>query len=284
MKKKSILKALVVAAALLLLGAAGAMAASVVPTLVDPWPSGDAASECGQTNCVADFSYKFDDWGDQDLPYDGDYPVDGGNVINISNNDGKTFDWTSEYPVCAVIVKAGTGAYVYYYDGAYGDTGLVAPAGKDISHATFCYNDPDTCYEGETAWAAGDRYVKKGNWAMYVAYSGVQKTVALIADGGDPATAKNIGTATFSAPAGGYVTITINLTGGAIFYYDLNDPLYDDNFKVEGYDKAPTKTPAPGKFSYKTRVEPGETTGTIVVPVKKFYGVHLDVAVPVPCE
>lgn len=252
---------------------------NVEPVAIDPWKSGDAKFECGQTSCDNDFSFKID----LAAP-NGIYTTDKGNIITISNSDGKTFDWSSDYPVCAVIVKAGTGALIYYYNDAYGDTGLSAFEGKDISHVTFCYNDPEMCYEEETAWTKGTTYVKKGNWAMYTAYSDAEKTVDLIADGGDPATAKAVGTATFSAPVDGYVTITIELTGGAIFYYDLNDPLKDDNLKVQDYAKAPTKTPAPGQFAWKTRIEPGLTTGSIVVPVNNFYGVHLDVAVPVPCE
>ncbi len=119
-----------------------------------------------------------------------------------------------------------------------------------------------------------------GNWAMYIPYDGVEKIVNLITDGGDSTTAKTVGTATFSAPVDGKVTITITLTR-AIFYYDVNDPLYDDNLKVQDYAGAPKKTP-PGLFAWKTRIEPGATSGSIVVPANNYYGVHLDVAVPVP--
>lgn len=281
---------MLLALALVLVFTGMAMAASVEPTLVDPWQSGDAAFECGQVaGCESDFHFKFDNWGD--VTYDGPYTVDGGNVITISNNDGYSFDWTSEWPVVCVIVKGSNAANVYCYDEpVYSDTGMFAPTKVDkdgnpvgtyaISHATFCYNEPGQCYEEETAWAEGARYVKKGNWAMYVEYE-AGKTVDLIADYTNYVHA---GTVTFSAPVDGWVTITVNLTGGAIFYYDLNDPLYDDNFKVQDYAKAPTKTPAPGLFTWKTNIEPGSTTGSIVVPENKFYGVHLDVALPVPCE
>ena len=264
----------------------GAGAASVEPTLVDPWQSGDAASECGQVACCdSDFHYKFDNWGD--VTYDGPYTVDGPTTITISNNNGYSFDWTSEWPVSCVIVKGSNAANVYCYDTpVYGDTDMLAPVNASgnnaaVSHATFCYNEADMCYEEETAWAEGARYVKKGNWAMYVDYYGVEKTVELIADYSNYV---HVGTVTFSAPVDGKVTITINLTGGAIFYYDLNDPLYDDNLKVQDYDKAPTKTPSPGLFEWKTRIEPGSTTGSITVPVNNFYGVHIDLALLVPCE
>ena len=266
-----------------------AMAAAVEPVTID-LTIGDASHECGQLeDCDSDFHFKFDNWGEQKMPYDGSYTIDGGNIITISNNDGYSFDWTSEWPVVCVIVKGGPVANVYCYDEpSYGDEGMFAPTNPNndkpygISHVTFCYNEPGMCYEEETAWAEGARYVKKGNWAMYVPYAGVEKTVELIADYTNYVHA---GTVTFSAPdVDGYVTITVKLTGGAIFYYDLNDPLYDNNFKVQDYAKAPTKTPAPGLFAWKWHIETGATTASVQVPANNFYGVHLDIALPVPCE
>ncbi len=115
------------------------LASSVAgPQLVDPWTSGNAEFECNQTDCDSDFAYKIDNW-DENNGMDGTYSH-AGNTITVSNSDGETFDWDSEYPVCAVIVKASTKAYVYYYNGAYSGSALVAPEGKDISHATFCFN------------------------------------------------------------------------------------------------------------------------------------------------
>ncbi len=258
---------------------------STVPTLVDPWQSGNATFECGQVACCdADFHYKFDNW--EGPTYEGSYPVDGGNIITITNDDGYSFDWTSVWPVSCLIVKGGTVANVYCYSTPqYSGTGVTTPtnpnSGKPygISHATFCYNEPDKCYKEETAWAAGTRYVTKGNWATYVAYYGAAKTVKLYAG-----QTIEVGTATFSAPVNGMVTIKINLTG-AIFSYDKADPLYDNNLKVQDYATTPPKSnPAPGLFAWKTRIEPGSTTGSITVPVNKFYGVHLDVGVVVPCK
>ncbi|PKO08137.1 MAG: hypothetical protein CVU40_16930 [Chloroflexi bacterium HGW-Chloroflexi-2] len=289
-KKEMKTKAIYIALIFVLAISTVAMAASVEPTLYTDWKSGDAAFECGQVEgCDSDFHFKFDNWGD--VTYDGPYTVDGGNVITISNDDGYSFDWTSKWPVACVIVKGSNAANVYCYDEpVFSDTGMFAPTKYDkdgnpdgtyaISHATFCYNEPGMCYEEETAWAEGARYVKKGNWAMYVDYDDVEKTVELIADYTNYVHA---GTVTFSAPVDGYVTITVNLTGGAIFYYDLNDPLFDDNLKVQDYAKAPTKTPSPGLFAWKTHIETGAITGSIVVPVNNFYGVHMDIALPVPC-
>jgi hypothetical protein len=120
-----------------------ATAASVEPEPIDPWdPSGGAESECLLAGGCGDFAYKIEPWG-----MDMDDTYDNGN-ITISNSNNYTFDWTSKNPVCRVIVKAGTGANVYYYgfeypDGAYGDTELVAYDGKEISHVTFCYSSND---------------------------------------------------------------------------------------------------------------------------------------------
>lgn len=142
--------------------AAPVAAASVTPVLVDPWDSsGGAAGECSRTQCESPYAYKIDGWGSD---MDGTYET-AGNVFTISNSNGKTFDWASDYPVCAVIVKAGTGAYVYYYYGAYGDTGLVAPAGKDISHVTFCFSDPPTEQLTVTKTAVTS-YTRTHDWSI----------------------------------------------------------------------------------------------------------------------
>jgi hypothetical protein len=124
---------------MLVMVASLAAAASVTPVLYtnEDWQSGDAAFECGEVGC-GDFSYKIEPWG---MGMDG--PYDNGN-ITISSSNNYTFNWTSVNPVCAVIVKNGVnGTYVYNYNGAYGDTELVAPGDKEISHVTFCYNGDD---------------------------------------------------------------------------------------------------------------------------------------------
>jgi hypothetical protein len=276
--------------------------ASVEPVLIDPWQSGNAAFECSQYGSCGDFAYKIDNWNNSGM--DGSYSdpnalpgTAAANVITIYNSDGYTFSWTSEYEVCKVIVKGGTGAYIYEYpDGSCGDEGLTAPlkdienpanGTREISHVSFCWNDtecdeePNACYQDETAWAFGDRYVKKGNWAMYVKYTGVEKTVDVIAGQNMVA-----GTATFSAPINGgtQITIAINLTNSLIFYYDLYAPIGDDNVKVQDYASKPSGNPAPGLFAWKETALYGSTSYTITVPKNNYYGVHLDVAYEVPCE
>ncbi len=123
--------------------------------------------------------------------------------------------------------------------------------------------DPICEGKDETAWSDGDRYVKRGNWATYTAYNGVEKTVTLFAG-----QTYDIGTVTFSAPINGFVTITINLNEFGAFQNTK------ENVKIEGYTKAPNKNPAPGKFSYKGHAE--GSTYEIVVPSYNFYGVHVD--------
>lgn len=52
-----------------------------------------------------------------------------------------TLKWESNFDICFVILKAGTGANVY--SGGLSGEGLIAPDSKDISHFTFCYSDPE---------------------------------------------------------------------------------------------------------------------------------------------
>jgi hypothetical protein len=268
------------------------------------WKSGDAGYECVETlkydfglkvnNAAVNGTYSgaCDEQGSCEL--DDEF----NNTITISNSDGMVFDWESNpFAIGAVIVKSSTLANIFYYDpAALSDTGLYSVKKydkdglwtgeyRDISHVSFCWNkgDGDMCYQDETAWAVGDRYVKKGNWAMYVPYAGVEKTVDLRADGGD-GVGLPAGTATFSAPDGGFVTITINLDNSFIFYYDLNDDIEDNNLKVQDYAKAPNKTPNPGGFAWKEMIPVGSTTATITVPEANFYGIHMDLAYQVPCE
>ncbi|MBN2026613.1 MAG: hypothetical protein JW854_07645, partial [Actinobacteria bacterium] len=112
--------------------------ASVEPVLFNSWTSGDAAFECVEAKCFCEYAYKINS-----APSNGTYTAGGGNTITIYDANSKVFSWSSLYPVCCVIVKASTKAYVYYYPaGTSGDTGLTAPESKDISHATFCFNKP----------------------------------------------------------------------------------------------------------------------------------------------
>jgi hypothetical protein len=62
------------------------------------------------------------------------------NVVLNGDNEETGFDWSSNFDVSKVIVKAGPGANVYTYTpAAQAGTGLVAPDDKEISHITICY-------------------------------------------------------------------------------------------------------------------------------------------------
>lgn len=284
MKAKRFLSALIAIFILSISITAFAATGSGVEPVLLRLTVGDAASEIAQTGCSAGFAFKIDNSAEN-----GTYPTGDGNTITITSSDGYTFDWQSNWPVTCVLVKAGSNYYnAYFYpEGSYGDTGLCAainPAnGKPfgISHVTYGYNEPNMCYREETAWAKGLRYVTKGNWAMYTAYNGEEKTVDLIAGGGNSA-GTVVGTATLEPAGAGYVKITIALTGGAIFYYDVDDPNLDDNVKIQGYAIAPSGNPAPGRFAIKAAVPANTTTYSVTVPANNFYGIHLDVAIPVP--
>lgn len=145
----------------------------------------------------------------------------------------------------------------------------------------FVIADPE-CYQDETVWAVGDRYVARGSWAMYVEYGGEEMTVDLRAGGGD-GIGMDAGTATFSDPVDGFVDITIELENGFVFWQDDPDNP-DDNIKVQDYDEAPDTRPVPGRFDWKAAADFESTSYVITVPANSFYGVHLDVAYPVPCE
>jgi hypothetical protein len=128
--------------------ASGAQAASN-PIVYDNWQSGNAAFECSQ---IGEYTYslKIAEGAGEGAPNGSEtanfYDLDGNlvhsNSITISNSDGKVFDWSSSpNGIGAVIVKAGTGANVWFYDPqAKSDSGLYAYQNRDISHVTFCWN------------------------------------------------------------------------------------------------------------------------------------------------
>jgi len=148
------------------------MAASVAPTTIDPWSN--LAFEKPYTD-LYDYSYKFDNWADQTYPYTFVYTHEG-NTITITSEDGYCFDWTATKPVGAVIVKAGTKAYLYEYEPqVLSDTNLCAPDGKEVSHVTFAWNiEIEYCYE--TAYAKGSDAINFiptfNNWGWTIPIEG----------------------------------------------------------------------------------------------------------------
>lgn len=146
-----------------------------------------------------------------------------------------------------------------------------------IKSAKNCFglNDPNyafshdctvvpPCFQEETAWANGPRYVSRGNWATYTPYQ--EGTVNVYAG-------QNMfaGTATMSAVSGGEVTITIALNAGWSLQ-NVSQPV-----KIQGYSVAPSGNPSPGRFASKG------TSLTVTLPAANFYGIHLDVQKAVTC-
>jgi len=118
----------------------------------------------------------------------------------------------------------------------------------------------------ESAWSAGTRFVNRGNWATYTAYTGVETTVNLFAGQMHLA-----GIVTFSPAVGNQVWITISLNDG-FRLRELEGVVVAQAVKIQGYSaRLPASNPAPGLFTtYK---------GTdLVVTMNRFnfYGVHLD--------
>jgi len=294
---------LIFAVLALLLGGTVALAASVEPVAVPNLEIGDAAFYC-VTTLGYDFGLKIEAWGAKapgepwrqsfwEGVYDGrgSFVDEFVNEITIYDATRDIFSWESDpYAIDAVVVQGGWMDNIYTYDPAVmGDTELVPytsnPNKREmISHVNFCWdktdeNGDDECYQEETAWAAGLPYVDASQWAMYVPYYDEELTVDIYA--GQYMLA---GTATFSAPVDGWVTITINLIDDWIFYYDLGDEEADENLKVMDYEFPPVGNPSIGLFDWKVSVPVGSNTATIDVPVNNYYGVHLDVATIVDCE
>lgn len=110
------------------------------PKYVNPWhPAGGAAQECINAGSSCGLSYKIDGWdvGNKDGAYN-----DG--IFTITNSTSKSFTYSSTYPICMIIIKAGTGAYIYTVDGddAYNGTITLPKGARAISHVTFCYSEP----------------------------------------------------------------------------------------------------------------------------------------------
>lgn len=146
-----------------------------------------------------------------------------------------------------------------------------------VAHTICCGGTPAQmpgCWKDETAWAKGQPYNpgKGGNWAMYVSYPGNTLSVDLIA--GQYMVA---GTVTLAPASNSEVVITVELDSGWRFA-----PVVD-NLKVQGYDSPPSGNPSPGQFAHKKYCDPGSGTCSITVPVKNYYGIHVDVEKAISC-
>ena len=110
--------------------------------------AGDAATECSWVGDY-DYAFKIDGWdqGDKNGIYSAVF-TSHTNDITISGSDGTYFDWSTTYPIGAVIVKGGQGgANVWFYNPQVSsDEDLYAPNNPSgqpasVSHVTFCWNE-----------------------------------------------------------------------------------------------------------------------------------------------
>jgi hypothetical protein len=197
------------------------------------------------------------------------YVVDPPWTVTAPNGD--TFTYTKDF-AWADYGHDDCGDYTYENTAEIiGDGDVVLDfAIADLEVYVQCY-----VFAGETAWAANGvvpgeiRYENPGNWATYVEYE--EKTTTMFAGQTHPA-----GTAHFSDPVDGYITITITLGEGWEFQN------VSENLKVQDYANAPSGNPNPGLFDHKTDCDVDENVCTIIVPVNNFYGVHADVGKWVP--
>ena len=244
----------------------------VEPVLWNTGPGGNV--ECDQ---VGDYEFSSGRINFNEGVFDAAFP--GEFTINVSE-DGKLVSWSFDgggiwcLDGISIIVKGGNAANVYTYPAdVTSDSGLASPINASggpagLSNLTLCYNlrlcEQEVCYQEETAWTQGAKYVSRGNWATYTAKTA--GTVTLYAGQTLPA-----GTATLTVN-GTTVTIAISLNAGWSLQ-DVTEPV-----KIQGYTVAPTGNPSPGLFTtYKG------TELLVTVPVYNFYGIHLDVRKVIDC-
>lgn len=126
-----------------------------------------------------------------------------------------------------------------------------------------------TCVEDctyETAWAAGQRYTQRGNWATYTPNPGLGNCVFIYAGQNMYA-----GKICFEDGGSGNYKLLINLSA-CWNLQDVSEPI-----KIQGYASAPSGNPAPGKFNtYKGNGTQTNGSIEVTVPFFDYYGIHLD--------
>ena len=217
---------------------------------------GDPATETDETVTLTDVS-----------------TVDGEQSKTFTAPDGgtleysHTFNWT-DYEKCGVYTAENVATLTSY------DSYLELVDSETVTVHVQCLT-----FDDETAWAANagpltDRYVKKGNWATYVTYTGGTKTYNLYA--GQTMLA---GTVTIAPAGAGFVTVKVDLAGA--WDYAENGA----NLKVQGYtSKPPASNPEPGLFASHT-VCTGDPCTTQPIAYNggtMYYGIHVDVGRWVP--
>jgi len=166
--------------------------------------------------------------------------------------------------VFPVVIKIGFDVQVT--DGQFlikAGTSCIGSSLSNYSVSRQCIDAPK-CYKEDTGWAAGSRYVTRGNWATFTAYTAGSVNIYAGQN-------KFAGTATMSAVTNGNVTITMKLNDGWSLQ-EVSNPV-----KIQGYSTAPSGNPSPGRFASKG------TSLTVTLPAANFYGIHLDVRQAVEC-
>jgi hypothetical protein len=155
MKKatKILLTAAIITAMLIVAMPVGA--ASVTPVIV---PGNPTCTDLG-----FDYGFKV-----QVEDYNGTFDIDGFHTVTVSSADNKTFNWSSDLGMDAVVAKGGQqGANVYYYvPESFGDSGLQPPNNPSgepagISHINFCFD-----YEVDVAKTANTTYTRTWAWEI----------------------------------------------------------------------------------------------------------------------
>jgi hypothetical protein len=168
-----------------------ALLAMVIPVLADHNPpdytyttaqisTGNAGNECGQLGALLGveflYAYKFNEGSGEGAPNQTEmanfYDVDGNlvhsNTIEILESNFTYFDWKATNSIGAVMVKAGQGYNVWYYNPqAFSDTHLFGYEGREVSHVTFCWN-PDV--------NGGDEWCSPGYWRQEHHYGSWEAT------------------------------------------------------------------------------------------------------------
>lgn len=242
-------------------------ATGVVPVLRTDGPGGNV--ECDATN----YAHTSGRINFVDGVFDGTFPE--GFTVTVTDNKFVSWSYTPVGGMCldgvVVIVKGGPGSNVYAYPaGVNGDRGLASPVNTggniaDLSNLTFCFNlkpcEDLVCWKGETAW--GGNIAGRGSawWFYYDTQGPVRQNLYA---------GQRLVSGAYVEVVNGVMTIVL---GSEMRLQSVVEPV-----KVQGYTTIPSSRPAAGRFTtYK-----GDQLSFPVRPFR-FYALHLDVEVKVPC-
>ena len=204
------------------------------------------------------------------------FTINGTDKMDKLNNDvGNGTACSTVYPDPYIHLKQSIQPDIYVIEFSLdtpskGGSFVIKSANKcwGVNNPAFAFTHdctpPPVCYQEESAWAAGVRYVSRGNWATVTPYPA--GTVNVWAGQN-----KLAGTATFSAITNGKVTISIKLDANWSLQ-EVSNPV-----KIMGYSTQPSGNPSPGRFTSKG------SSLTVTLDAANYYGIHLDVREAVEC-